>query len=351
MANTDRKVLNALETLFSDANLQWDKIMQNHLDKGNGFVPINTLLTLTKLAPLKASAEDIKGAVQGSSRLMLNEEELAVGRLKPFVLSKKEELDDWSIYVEGLEKPYDTDAKIAELFNECVGHVSFIRIPQDASGKNRFHGYCFVEFDNKENVNKAIQLMNRYGVDASAEEEKNNPKIDVLALRVMTKADWIKYRDQYLEHQAKRKQEITELWNKYNELSRSKRRKSDEADAQDSGGNEEKAGDYPKDIIAVVSNLHPKSSKTVVKALLESSGAKIAFLNFKRGNVSCHVRFSSPEDTQKAAKFFSENRMAQSDAKDSVGVPEEQSLPAIDVLPITGMMEKLYWEQEKSNSN
>lgn len=35
MATDDRKVLNALETLFSDANLQWDKVMQKHLQEQN----------------------------------------------------------------------------------------------------------------------------------------------------------------------------------------------------------------------------------------------------------------------------------------------------------------------------
>lgn len=35
MTADHRKVLNALETLFSDANLQWDKVMQKHLQEQN----------------------------------------------------------------------------------------------------------------------------------------------------------------------------------------------------------------------------------------------------------------------------------------------------------------------------
>jgi RNA recognition motif-containing protein len=112
----------------------------------------------------------------------LSEDEEKIGRIKPFVMNKKQELDEWSIYVEGLAKPYNTEQSIRELFNSLVGHVSFFRIPPNQKGVQNFFGYCFIEFDNKDHVNKAVEIMNRYQVVT-----ENTSKIDKLNLRVMSK--------------------------------------------------------------------------------------------------------------------------------------------------------------------
>lgn len=92
-----------------------------------------------------------------------------------------------------MEKPYDTNEKITALFRDLVGPVSFLRIPNDASGKPRFHGYCFIEFDNKENVSKAVNRLNRYQLDMQDEQQEDSTTdhvtqtADALHLRVMSK--------------------------------------------------------------------------------------------------------------------------------------------------------------------
>lgn len=100
-------------------------------------------------------------------------------------MNKKEELDAWSIYVEGLTKPYNTEQSIRELFNSLVGHVSYFRIPPNQKGQQEFFGYCFIEFDNKDHVSKAVELINRY--DRVVETTGDTLKIDKLNLRVMSK--------------------------------------------------------------------------------------------------------------------------------------------------------------------
>jgi RNA recognition motif-containing protein len=114
---------------------------------------------------------------------------MRVGRIKPFVMKKKQELDEWSIYVEGLSKPYNTEQSIRELFNSLVGHVSYFRIPPNQKGQQIFFGYCFIEFDNKDHVNKAVEIVNRYhrGEVATETIGDNTSKIDKLNLRVMSK--------------------------------------------------------------------------------------------------------------------------------------------------------------------
>jgi RNA recognition motif-containing protein len=100
-------------------------------------------------------------------------------------------LDEWSIYVEGLAKPYDNEQKISELFKSLVGHVSFFRVPPNQQGVERFFGYCFIEFEYQEHVEKAISIINRYNRLSVGKEnnlEVSQLKlIDKLNLRVISK--------------------------------------------------------------------------------------------------------------------------------------------------------------------
>lgn len=98
-------------------------------------------------------------------------------------------MDDWSIYVEGLQRPYDNEQSISELFNNLVGHVSFFRIPPNQHNSTQFFGYCFIEFDSKENVQRAIDLVNRYNTSGNTNKsmDENTNLIDKLSLRVTSK--------------------------------------------------------------------------------------------------------------------------------------------------------------------
>lgn len=123
----------------------------------------------------------------------MDETKQRIGRIKPYIVDKKEELDEWSIYVEGLKKPYDNEQSIKELFSKLVGSVSFFRIPSNQRGETRFFGYCFLEFNDKNNVERAVQLVNRYnttniGKDDSMSSKSDTKEIsDKLNLRVMSK--------------------------------------------------------------------------------------------------------------------------------------------------------------------
>lgn len=96
------------------------------------------------------------------------------------MVNKTEELDDWSIYVEGLEKPYNNEQAITELFTSLVGHVSFFRIPPNQQGQADFLSYCFIEFDLQQNVEKAVQLF-------KGKVKSVLPPAKELKLRVMSK--------------------------------------------------------------------------------------------------------------------------------------------------------------------
>ncbi|KAG0179053.1 hypothetical protein DFQ29_002666 [Apophysomyces sp. BC1021] len=305
-----RKIANVLETYFSDANLRWDKLMQSKINKDpDGFVPFSSLKTLARFKSLKVQEDEIKDAA---------DTERGVARIKPFVLSKKEELDAWSIYVEGLEKPYHTEKAISEIFSRLVGHVSFVRIPADRNGKSRFFGYCFVEFDDKNNVEKAVALLNRYDViDAAESMDAIKQEVDALKLRVMAKSEWNQYKEQYLAHQNARKRHIQQLWAEYQEtkdIEPVATKKLKDASAEPGSKSEE----YQKDVIALVNNIHPKSSKTTVK---------------------CHIRLETPSDSRKILQYFEDNKILQEDANDANGrrLDQEESQQIVTIRLLTGI--------------
>ncbi|KAI8144841.1 hypothetical protein BJV82DRAFT_556233 [Fennellomyces sp. T-0311] len=323
---TKHKTLNVLETYFSDASLNWDKNLQQHLkDDPEGYVPFEKLAPLKRFKELDATAGDIKEAAQSSVRLKVNESGTAVARIKPFVLNKKEELDDWSIYVEGLRQPNDNQTKISQLFGKLVGHVSMVRFPQDKANSSKFHGQCFVEFSNQEDVEKAVEQM-----DCSRGQEREG-EVKKLFLRVMTKNEYRRLEKQYLDHQEAVRAGIKRAWDEYN---------NDEKE-------EETA--YPKGVVAFVTNLAMKTSKTTIKKLLDQSGIDLAYVDYKKNASSCHIRAQSSEDVDKLVAFFTENAKIQAHGKDATGEPASEATmsQAIRIRKVTGEEERIFWQDEK----
>ncbi|KAL1929556.1 hypothetical protein VTP01DRAFT_1694 [Rhizomucor pusillus] len=309
----DRKVLNTLETYFSDANLMWDKILRPKIEQDeNGFVPFDFIKTLQRFKPLKITADDIKKAAESSPRLKVSEDGKAVRRIKPYIHKKNMELDDWSIYVEGLEKPYVNEQKISELFSKHVGHVSFVRIPKNTRGQNGFYGFAFVEFDDQACVQKALGF-DTYEHEMDDKEIAAIPAASKLKLRVMTKHKWREYEQQYRKVMSERKEALTKLWRKYegnNDVVEpaSKKPRTDSNKQEEQGSTT-----YQKGVIVVVSNIPPKTSKTSLKLSLEESGVAVPYTNFKKGATTCHARLNSPEDAQKVVKYFSDLGQKQAD--------------------------------------
>ncbi|KAI8358547.1 hypothetical protein BD560DRAFT_455763 [Blakeslea trispora] len=345
----EHKLVNTIETLFSDASLLWDKVMQQKLlaDSEN-MISLIDLSNLSKLKALSATPEEIKHCIQHHSgkKLKFSEDQTKVGRIKPYVPHKKEELDDWSIYVEGLSKPYDNEQSIRELFNKLVGHVSFFRIPPNQQGNTRFFGYCFIEFDQKEHVQKAIETVNRY--KAARIDQPEDKLIDELNLRVMSKIeglnfifnrhDWNKLKEEYVALLNQKRIARKRLWDEYNQAQQ-KEEEEEEVPAES----------YVKGLIVHVDGLHPQAPKTTATALLETSGVKVAFMNQKKkGLTATHIRLHQPEDAQKLCQFFDVNPIVQETEKDKEGkVQETKSSDCIRLRILTGSEEAIYWQEDQ----
>ncbi|KAI9030663.1 hypothetical protein CLU79DRAFT_694856 [Phycomyces nitens] len=352
----DRKLANILEAYFSDANLLWDKVMQSKISSDpNGFVSFASLEKLPRFKKLNANAKDIKQAAinHSLSKLKLNSSQDSIGRVRPFVANKKEELDDWSIYVASIQKPYHTQQSIKELFGSLIGPVSFVRFPENQNGHAGFYGFCFVEFDDCDNVAKAVRLLNRY--------EPN----DKLSLRVMSKQEWNKLKEEYIEIQNARKAYVKEQWAEYN-ASIEDTRKEDlenkhqqpqkpqqlqQAQQQRKPELPEKI-DYVKGIIVYVGNIHPKSSKTVISKLLEKSGVSVPYIGRKKGLDYCHARLNSPEDALELTQYFNNHPIIQETHTDTSGKPadENDSSQTVKLRVLTGKEEEFYWQDDVAGS-
>lgn len=308
-------------------------------------VPIEEIGKLSKMKALQVTPQELVEAATRSKRLQLNEENTKIGRIKPYVQNKKEELDDWSIYVEGFTRPYTDEKAIRELFNSLVGHVSFLRIPPNQRGDSRFFGYCFIEFDDKANIQKAIGLLNNYPkrkneASLQVDDPEKRKQIKKLHLRVMSKyvilttwnktlnyiydrTDWNKYKDQYLQLLNERKQHVKSLWDKYKQEEEKDQTSLD----VETPANVNELG-YKKGIIVHVDNLHPNAPKTIAIKLLEQSGISIAFMTpKKKGLTSVHIRLGTPEDAIRICEYFDANFVIQETEKDTTGekTPEKTS--------------------------
>ncbi|GAA5797853.1 hypothetical protein EDC94DRAFT_385647 [Helicostylum pulchrum] len=332
----NRKIANVLETYFSDACLLWDKVMLNKVvSDPEGMVSFESLSKLSKFKSLNATPDEIKTNALGHSlsRLKLDSDQNKIARIKPYIANKKEELDDWSIYVEGLVKPYDNEHTITALFNSIIGHVSFFRIPPNQQNKTPFLSYCFIEFDNRENVDKAVKLLNRYDGATSDLEIA-----DELNLRVMSKLYLNKYKDEYVNLLSTRKREIKQLWDDFYE-------KYPEGEFFP----EKKAKKmFEEGLVVFVDGLHPQCAKTAASTLLQTSGVDIAFMhNKKKGLASTHIRLKTPEDSKKICQYFGKNHLVQGSAKDVIG--KEHDTKTFDCLKLRllkGTEEEIYWENE-----
>ncbi|KAI8987663.1 hypothetical protein BDF20DRAFT_832571 [Mycotypha africana] len=394
----ERRIINALETYFSDASLLWDKVMQQKImSNPQGMVSLTELVKLPKLRSFQVTDEELLSYIEKHSltRLQLNEDKTKIGRIRPYVPNKKEVLDEWSIYVEGLTKPYHEEFKIKELFHTLTGgHVSFYSVPPNQQGSTAFYGYCFLEFDDKMYVEKAIHLFSEQKGNDGKAHRKNEDEVMLdenqakllrkLDLRVISKLEWNRLRDEYVELLAEKKAGFKKLWDDYN----NEQQQEDNGESQHDGDKREarvsqkrgphgivdddvpatkkykngsqtdkttsskavKTDEYPKGVIVFVDNLHLQCPKTIALKLLESrADVKIPFMGVKKkGLASVHIRLNTADDAQRICAYFNEQHaIIQENEKDTTGTEmDERTGSCIKMRLLQGTEERIYWEND-----
>ncbi|KFP39667.1 La-related protein 7, partial [Chlamydotis macqueenii] len=154
---------------FGDVNLHKDRFLREQIEKSrDGYVDISLLVSFNKMKKLTTDGKLIARAVKSSSVVELDLEGTRIRRRQPLGEQPKD-VDSRTVYVELLPKNVN-HSWIERVFGKC-GNVVYISIPRyKTTGDPK--GFAFVEFETKEQAEKAIEFLNN-----PAEEAPRKPGI------------------------------------------------------------------------------------------------------------------------------------------------------------------------------
>lgn len=198
-----------LEFYFGDPNLTKDKNLREIMmrdSRKKGYVDLNTFLTFNRVKEFFVDNEVesererhryLEKAIKRSSLLKLDSAKDNVRRRVPFdhmlytSQKFKESVSDRTIFVEHLPRFVEQEI-LAKVFQEH-GKILYISIPKDKDKKMK--GFAFIEYADKREATKSLSE------DGKIPEIFKHPDLskDSKPLRVMSKAEWFKIRDQDLK--------------------------------------------------------------------------------------------------------------------------------------------------------
>ncbi|NXD86388.1 LARP7 protein, partial [Halcyon senegalensis] len=142
---------------FGDVNLHKDRFLREQIEKSrDGYVDISLLVSFNKMKKLTTDGKLIARAVKSSSVVELDLEGTRIRRRQPLGEQPKD-VDSRTVYVELLPKNV-SHSWIERVFGKC-GNVVYISIPRYKSTGDP-KGFAFVEFETKEQAEKAIEFLN-----------------------------------------------------------------------------------------------------------------------------------------------------------------------------------------------
>ncbi|XP_015267368.1 PREDICTED: la-related protein 7 isoform X2 [Gekko japonicus] len=148
---------------FGDVNLHKDRFLREQIEKSrDGYVDISLLVSFNKMKKLTTDRKLIARAVKNSSIVELDLEGTRIRRRQPLGEQPKD-VDSRTVYVELLPKNVN-HSWIERVFGKC-GNVVYISIPRYKTTRDP-KGFAFVEFETKEQAEKAIEFLNNPPEDA-----------------------------------------------------------------------------------------------------------------------------------------------------------------------------------------
>ncbi|NXG74260.1 LARP7 protein, partial [Baryphthengus martii] len=142
---------------FGDVNLHKDRFLREQIEKSrDGYVDISLLVSFNKMKKLTTDGKLIARAVKSSSVVELDLEGTRIRRRQPLGEQPKD-VDSRTVYVELLPKNVN-HSWIERVFGKC-GNVVYVSIPRYKSTGDP-KGFAFVEFETKEQAEKAIEFLN-----------------------------------------------------------------------------------------------------------------------------------------------------------------------------------------------
>lgn len=142
---------------FGDVNLHKDRFLREQIEKSrDGYVDISLLVSFNKMKKLTTDGKLIARAVKSSSVVELDLEGTRIRRRRPLG-ERPKDVDSRTVYVELLPKNVN-HSWIERVFGKC-GNVVYVSIPRYKSTGDP-KGFAFVEFETKEQAEKAIEFLN-----------------------------------------------------------------------------------------------------------------------------------------------------------------------------------------------
>ncbi|NXS52292.1 LARP7 protein, partial [Brachypteracias leptosomus] len=142
---------------FGDVNLHKDRFLREQIEKSrDGYVDISLLVSFNKMKKLTTDGKLIARAVKSSSVVELDLEGTRIRRRQPLG-EQPTDVDSRTVYVELLPKNVN-HSWIERVFGKC-GNVVYVSIPRYKSTGDP-KGFAFVEFETKEQAEKAIEFLN-----------------------------------------------------------------------------------------------------------------------------------------------------------------------------------------------
>mmetsp|Transcript_22931 Transcript_22931/g.35292 ORF Transcript_22931/g.35292 Transcript_22931/m.35292 type:complete len:358 (-) Transcript_22931:132-1205(-) len=167
------------EFFFSDTNLRSDVWMQKELEKNDGYIQLDKLMTFNTIKKITDDAQKAIEVVESMPALLkLNEAKDAVGRVTAFDKSKKVDNLPLSLFVEDLPIADDglhyavkrSDLKEAFEAVKEGNKVTIIRLRFDKANKDSNTsatpiGSAFVEFESAEMMDATIEAIKARDAD------------------------------------------------------------------------------------------------------------------------------------------------------------------------------------------
>ncbi|NWU94897.1 LARP7 protein, partial [Upupa epops] len=150
-------IVKQVDFWFGDVNLHKDRFLREQIEKSrDGYVDISLLVSFNKMKKLTTDGKLIARAVKSSTVVELDLEGTRIRRRQPLGEQPKD-VDSRTVYVELLPKNVN-HSWIERVFGKC-GNVVYISIPRYKSTGDP-KGFAFVEFETKEQAEKAIEFLN-----------------------------------------------------------------------------------------------------------------------------------------------------------------------------------------------
>uniref|UniRef100_A0A3P9HSZ9 La-related protein 7 n=1 Tax=Oryzias latipes TaxID=8090 RepID=A0A3P9HSZ9_ORYLA len=152
-----------VEFWFGDANLHKDRFLKKIIEESDdGYVDISVLTGFNRMKKLTTDPKLIARALKNSTLVEVNLEGNKVRRQQPLG-DPPVNSDSCTVYVELLPKDV-SHSWIERVFSKC-GNVTYVSIPRyRTTGDSK--GFAFVEFENEEQAQKAIEMLNNPPEDA-----------------------------------------------------------------------------------------------------------------------------------------------------------------------------------------